>query len=356
MKGGPIGMPEYERLTSRLGGERYLRRRPAGFREDLGLRERIALAVAADETIPAVTATVMGTDPRIAAMAAERARAQLAALGRRETAMTLQLSVPAGMPEAAVREYLRNAYAAAAWSDIAIVREERAEVTAGVSAFGECTAAAAQEETTSEEAAESAACESGKEQCTAAAEAGETLYIVASGYIGIEGTLLLYEESRAELEARYPRHFLKKIESMHGKTATAERIRAGRNGGALYAVPCGDGGIYAALWTLGERLRCGMKIELPTIPIDQLTIELCELQDRDPYMMPSGGCEIYVTAEPERLLRTLREYAAGRTPDNETESDLIEDTAVIGTLAMQQARVIKNRGEERYIEPYRGNV
>ena len=44
---GPVGTAENERLTTRLGRERYLRRRPAGFGEDTDVSERIAIAAEA---------------------------------------------------------------------------------------------------------------------------------------------------------------------------------------------------------------------------------------------------------------------------------------------------------------------
>ena len=57
---GPIGTAEYERLTTRLGRERYLRRRPAGFGEDTDLSARIALAARADKELSSATATMSG--------------------------------------------------------------------------------------------------------------------------------------------------------------------------------------------------------------------------------------------------------------------------------------------------------
>ncbi len=70
---GPIGTAEYERLTTRLGRERYLRRRPAGFGDDTDLSARIALAARADRELSSATGTMSGTNAGIAAMATNRA-------------------------------------------------------------------------------------------------------------------------------------------------------------------------------------------------------------------------------------------------------------------------------------------
>lgn len=339
---GPIGTAEYERLTTRLGRERYLRRRPAGFGEDTDLSARIALAARADRELSSATGTMSGTNAGIAAMATNRAFAALAAIGREATAVTLLLSVPEDMPEATVRDYLRAAYAASSFEDVAIAREKREDVLAHVSAFGAPAGAAdseaahaanppAQASDAAAEAAESAAAGNSSEWS-----------VVMAGTAGIEGTVLLYEANREQMEAKYPKHFLQKAAELPETAANATLIRAGFAAGAAAAVPGGDGGVYGALWKLGEKLRAGMEIALPDIPIAQITIEVCEVTDCDPYQIPGGGCVLFVTAEPDRLLTALAEAA----PQVEA--------AVIGRLTKDAARTLQNRGETRYLEPYRG--
>lgn len=339
---GPIGTAEYERLTTRLGRERYLRRRPAGFGEDTDLSARIALAARADRELSSATGTMSGTNAGIAAMATNRAFAALAAIGREAIAVTLLLSVPEDMPEATVRDYLRAAYAASSFEDVAIAREKREDVLAHVSAFGAPAGAAdseaahaanppAQASDAAAEAAESAAAGNSAEWS-----------VVMAGTAGIEGTVLLYEANREQMEAKYPKHFLQKAAELPETAANATLIRAGFAAGAAAAVPGGDGGVYGALWKLGEKLRAGMEIALPDIPIAQITIEVCEVTDCDPYQIPGGGCVLFVTADPDSLLTALAEAA----PQVEA--------AVIGRLTKDAARTIQNRGETRYLEPYRG--
>ena len=315
---GPIGTAENERLTTRLGRERYLRRRPAGFGEDTDLSARIALAARADRMLSSATGTMSGMNPQITAMATKRALAALAAIGREATAVTLLVSVPEDMPESAVRDYLRAAYAASVFEDVVIAREKREDVLAHVSAFG------------------------ARETAAAGIEAAEEWFVVMAGTAGIEGTVLLYEANREQMEAKYPKHFLQKAAELPGTAADEALIRAGFANGAAVAVPGGDGGVYGALWKLGEKLRAGMAIELADIPIAQITIEVCEVTDCDPYQIPGGGCVLFVTADADRLRAALAEAA----PQVEI--------AVIGRLTREAARTLENRGETRYLEPYRG--
>lgn len=339
---GPIGTAENERLTTRLGRERYLRRRPAGFGEDTDLSARIALAARADRELSSATGTMSGTNLCVAAMATNRALAALAAIGREATAVTLLLSVPEDMPEATVRDYLRAAYAASTFEDVAIAREKREDVLAHVSAFGAPAGAADSEAAhaanppaqASDAAAEAAEGE--------AAEQSAAWSVVMAGTAGIEGTVLMYGANREQMESKYPKHFLQKAAELPETAAGAALIRAGFAAGAAAAVPGGDGGVYGALWKLGEKLRAGMEIALPDIPIAQITIEVCEVTDCDPYRIPGGGCVLFATADPDRLLAAIAEAA----PQVEA--------AVIGRLTKDAARTLQNRGETRYLEPYRG--
>ena len=340
---GPIGTAEYERLTTRLGRERYLRRRPAGFGEDTDLSARIALAARADRKIQSATGTMSGTNAGIAAMATNRAFAALAAIGRKATSATLLLSVPENMPEATVRDYLRAAYAASSFEDVAIAREKREDVLAHVSAFGAPAGAADSEAAHAANAAASGASDAVAEAAESVAAGNSAEWsVVMAGTAGIEGTVLLYEANREQMEAKYPKHFLQKAAELPETAANATLIRAGFAAGAAAAVPGGDGGVYGALWKLGEKLRAGMEIALPDIPIAQITIEVCEVTDCDPYQIPGGGCVLFVTADPDPLLTALAEAA----PQVEA--------AVIGRLTKDAARTLQNRGETRYLEPYRG--
>lgn len=344
---GPVGTAENERLTTRLGRERFLRRRPAGFGEEASVSVRIAIAAAADAKLRTAVGTMSGSDPRIAAMATERARATLAAIDREAAAFTLLVSVPEEMPEAEIREFLRPAYEAAAFEEVTIVRERREDVLVHVSAFGgdalEADTCRNRESAIATEGHNDAA---SSEAMQSAADS--KWFIVMVGSAGIEGTLLQYERNRETMEARYPKHFLERIGELPKQAATAEIIRTGLAAGAAVAVPGGDGGVYGALWKLGEKLRCGMNVELPQIPIAQITIEVCETVDIDPYQIPAGGSVLFVTADPERLIKELQDAPSGNAPKIET--------SVIGYLTREAARILRNRGEERYLEPYRGGV
>lgn len=99
---------------------------------------------------------------------------------------------------------------------------------------------------------------------------------------------------------------------------------------------CDGGGITAALWSLGERLGCGMRVELDRITVSQLAVELCELEDLSPYEI-GGGIGLMITNEPEKMLEEL------------TGKGL--EAAVIGKITDDNDRVIVFGEITRFISP-----
>ena len=78
---------------------------------------------------------------------------------------------------------------------------------------------------------------------------------------------------------------------------------------------------------------------LPSIPISQKTIEICEELDTDPYLIGAGGCILMITKNAEELLKALWEAGA--------------EAADIGRLCEGHAKELRNGEEVRFLEPLR---
>lgn len=317
-----VGAAEYERLVARIGNEKFLARPYTGRREDMPVSECVRKAALCDRAIPMASGTLTGLTPVIARLAVYRAENVLAARGRETTAFTLLLSVPATMPEAEVRPFLREAYSAASFAAAEIIRQDTDTVTAHVTAYGEPYGAA-----------EAAGAE-------AEAEADGPFSVILCGETGAEETLLLYEENRERLQAKYPSHFLAELPKTADSLRKMALCKTAWEHGALYQYACGDGGVYAGLYAMSERLRTGFTVELPEIPISQKTIEICEELDIDPYQIGAGGCVLMITKDTDRLLQALFEAGA--------------EAAVIGTLRNDRLKELRNKEESRCLEPFRG--
>ncbi|MBQ8598147.1 MAG: hydrogenase maturation factor, partial [Lachnospiraceae bacterium] len=98
-----------------------------------------------------------------------------------------------------------------------------------------------------------------------------------------------------------------------------------------------NGGIFAALWEISQRIGVGLTIDLKKIPIKQETIEICEFYELNPYVLLSGGGLIMLTENGKALVKKLEENGIS--------------AAVIGSTNSSNDKIVMNEEETRYLEP-----
>lgn len=140
-------------------------------------------------------------------------------------------------------------------------------------------------------------------------------YIVVSGFAGMLGTNRLIEEKSKVLKGRFVASFLDdalyKKESLAIETVS-QIVRDNnliKDCNICYSHDASEGGIYHALWELGEWVNKGMLIDNKAIPIRQETIEVCETLDLNPYMIDGTGSVIFVCEKATPIVDALN--AAG---------------------------------------------
>lgn len=69
-----------------------------------------------------------------------------------------------------------------------------------------------------------------------------------------------------------------------------------------------EGGLYKSLYEIWKKLQCGFEIEYSKVPVSQITIELCEYYDLDPWGMLSGQCCIIVAENGYKIAKALKNY------------------------------------------------
>ncbi len=165
------------------------------------------------------------------------------------------------------------------------------------------------------------------------------LDIVMTKYCGLGGTALLASHFAEELTTRYPKRFIERgVELLFITPKNAEAYLALENG-AAYVHAAAEGGVFGALWELAEYAQCGLKIDLPSIPILQETVEICEYFDINPYQLRTEGVFLILTKHGNRLCELL------------AEQDV--PAAVIGKTTSDADRILQNGEEQRYLEPNR---
>ena len=97
-----------------------------------------------------------------------------------------------------------------------------------------------------------------------------------------------------------------------------------------------EGGIFGALWELGQCSGVGLEIDLKKIPIRQETIEICEFFDVNPYKLVSGGSMLMAAEDGNALMQAIRREGG--------------KAVVIGKATDGNDRVLINGEERRFLE------
>lgn len=169
------------------------------------------------------------------------------------------------------------------------------------------------------------------------------LEIVMCGFVGLEGSLRIAAEHRAELEKRFVPAFLRQMDELEIYLNQAETIqkaiqvaRSRMAAFHIFAIQQAAGGAFAALWELAEAAGIGLEVDLKKMPICQETVEICEYYQLNPYQMTSAGCILFLTDNAEKLIEILEESGARAER--------------LGVTTAGNARVITSGEEQRYLE------
>ena len=161
--------------------------------------------------------------------------------------------------------------------------------------------------------------------------------IVATKWIGLEGTSIIARSKEEELLTRFSKNFIEKAKELDGYLSVmAEAATAVKSGvSAMHDVT--EGGMYGALWEMAEASGVGLEIDLKKIPIRQETIEICEFYNINPYELISSGCMLMAAKDGNQLVRDI--VKAGIP------------AAIIGKATDSNDRVLINEEERRFLEP-----
>ena len=163
--------------------------------------------------------------------------------------------------------------------------------------------------------------------------------IVMTKWCGMCGTALLAERYEEALCTRYTKRFIGGAKTFWKQLSVQKEAMLARNFDVLYMHDASEGGIFGALWELGEQADCGMDITIRKIPMRQETVEICEYFDCNPYQLRAEGSLLLVTRHAEELCEHLKKEGIPAT--------------VIGTLKEGRERRIWNEEEVRFLEPNR---
>lgn len=165
--------------------------------------------------------------------------------------------------------------------------------------------------------------------------------IVMIGSTALEATAMLVSNYRTELNQRYAMGYLDSAQAIASGLSLHEAVAVCNRLPVKYMHDISVGGVFGALWELGEGAGCGLQAELRRIPIRQETVEICEFFDLNPYMALGGGSALAVTEDGEQLVWELKQ--AGFL------------SAFIGQTIADNDRIIVNDDDIRYLTPPKGD-
>lgn len=280
-----------------------------------------AVKLAADEVLVLSTDPITGTAHDIGALAIQITVNDLASSGAEPVGVLLTVLLPEYIEEPDLKKMMRQV--------------EEACVAANVQVMGghtEVTAVVNQPVIT--------VCGVGKvkDGClisTAGAKPG--MDILATKWIGIEGTAILAKEKEQELLTRFPAPFVEKAKRMDAYISVLKEAAVATRSGVCAMHDVTEGGIFGALWEMAEASGVGLEIDLKKIPIRQETVEVCEFFGINPYELISSGCMLMAAEDGSRLVCELERAGI--------------PAAVIGKATTGNDRVLLNGEEKRFLEP-----
>ncbi|MBQ9699861.1 MAG: AIR synthase family protein [Lachnospiraceae bacterium] len=165
--------------------------------------------------------------------------------------------------------------------------------------------------------------------------------IVMSKAVGLEGTALLAEQQEEEFLKRFTSSYIDVAKKFIDDISVVKEANIAKKCKVVAMHDISEGGVFGALWELGEAGNCGLKVDLKKITVRQETIELTHYMDINPYTMASSGSLLMVTADGLGLVDALAEEGIA--------------ASIIGKITDDNDRVIVNEDEKRFLEPPRNS-
>ena len=278
-----------------------------------------ALQLGPDEVFVLSTDPITGTDKNTGELAVQITANDLASAGAEPVALLLTVLLPVTADEPMIRRLMKEVDEACEKLHIQVVGGHT-EVTAvvnqpviSVTGIGKA--------------------KKGHLVTTGGAGIGDD--VVATKWIGIEGTSIIAREKEQELLERFAAPFVEEAKNFDRFLSVVPDAAAAVKSGVTAMHDVTEGGTYGALWELAEASGVGLEIDLKKIPVRQETIELCEYYRLNPYQLISSGCMLMTAPDGRRLVRDLEKAGIhatliGRCVDGKAKKILNgEDTAYL---------------------------
>jgi len=147
-----------------------------------------------------------------------------------------------------------------------------------------------------------------EEASVAAGQPGQDL--VMTGYMALAGSAVMADWDRNMLLQRLPEELLQELKDQEKNLADSYGLLTEnylQEVGASAWYPVSVGGVFDALWRIADRWGTGFTVQMKQLPVRQETIEVCELEEKNPYYLWSRYCLLIAAEHGDRVCQVLRE-------------------------------------------------
>ena len=130
---------------------------------------------------------------------------------------------------------------------------------------------------------------------TSAAKPGQD--VVITKWIGLEGTSIAAKEKEEKLLERFAPSFVETAKRFDQYLSVVPEAKIAKAWGVSAMHDITEGGVFGALWEMGNGSGTGLDIDLKKIPIRQETVEVCEVLGLNPYILMSSGSMLITTED-----------------------------------------------------------
>ena len=130
--------------------------------------------------------------------------------------------------------------------------------------------------------------------------------IVMTKWAGIEGTTIIANAGEALLNTYYHSDLVVKAKAFKQYLSIIEESQIAMEFDVYSMHDVTEGGIFGALWELGEKINLGLTVDQSKIPVQQETVEICEYFDLNPYMLIGSGSLLIVTEQGHEMVDAMK--------------------------------------------------
>ncbi len=133
--------------------------------------------------------------------------------------------------------------------------------------------------------------------------------LVMAGYMALAGSAVMVRQDRERLLDRLPEELIDQLLAFDRRREECKDIlqeSIGKEAGASAWFPLGEGGIFNGLWHMADHWGTGFTVQLKDLPVRQETIEVCEIEEKNPYYLYSEGCWLLAADHGDRVCAALR--------------------------------------------------